>query len=162
MNVNDMQVEQTMPSTLSPFMKTLLAACQAAPSADNSQPCHIDWSPSKLVIRYDTERVSGLTFPFKSRATLLSAGGIIENISQCCEKYGVDMAAAYFPEDFSEKKIFSEIKLRSANHIVEKNVDDNLFFRHTNRFSYLKKKISQGIFENLSSMTVGSSRIKCF
>ncbi len=143
-------------------MKRLFSACQAAPSADNSQPCHIDWSPSKLILRYDVERVSGFTFPFESRATALSASGIIENIAQCYEKYGVDMAVTYFPVRTSDKEVFAEINLGKMRQFTDDIMTDSLFIRHTNRFSYKNKEVPKSIVDNTSSMTSSLSKITFF
>ena len=145
-----------------PFFRGLLAACQAAPSADNSQPCHVDCYASKVVIRYDSERVSGFTFPFKSQATLLSAGGVIENIAQYCEQAGVNIAITYLPANSLNKEVFAEIAIELTGQFSCADITSFPFFRHTNRFAYQKKAIPQDMVDKLESMVVGSSKIQVF
>jgi len=153
------QTGQSSGATSIPFMNTLFAAIQAAPSADNAQPCHIDWSPSKLILRYDSERVSGVTFPFESRATLLSAGAVIENIAQCCEQAGVAMRVTYFPVETPASKVFAEIALEEIDNISDVSIKSPLFFRQTNRFAYKKKAIPQDAVDELMTMVIGTSKV---
>lgn len=155
-----MQTRQSTEAISIPFIKRLFAACQAAPSADNSQPCHIDWSPPKLILRYDAERVSGVTFPFGSRATLLSAGGVIENIAQCCEQAGVAMSVTYFPADSFVSEVFAEITLEETDQLCDAGLKPPLFSRHTNRFAYKKKGIPPSVVDELTAMVVGKSKVK--
>ncbi len=145
--------------TLPLFLKSVLASCQAAPSADNSQPCHIDWCPPKLVLRYDTERVSGLTFPAESQATLLSVGAMVENIIQCCDFAENNPEVAIFPEDASAD-VFVEINLNDADLSVSVNKQLPLFSRHTNRFVYKREAISQAIIKEVGRLESGGAKIR--
>lgn len=142
------------------FFKALFAAIQMAPSADNSQPCHIDWTASKIVLRYDSKRVSGVTFPFDSQATLLAAGAVIENIAQYCEQAGVIIEIMYFPASASVGEIFAEIVIKNMDAVSEADLTQPLFARHTNRFAYKKKAIPADVIDEMARMVVGQAQIK--
>jgi len=133
--------------------------CQSAPSADNSQPCHVDWHPPKLVLRYDTARVSGLTFPAESQATLLSVGATIENIIQCCDCAEVKAEVAIFPEDASAD-VFAEINLNDVDLSVSVDQQSPLFSRHTNRFAYKRVVIPQAIINEVAGLESEKAKIR--
>jgi len=133
--------------------------CQAAPSADNSQPCHVDWYPPKLVLRYDTERVRGLTFPAESQATLLSVGSTIENIIQYCDYAEVNAEVAIYPEG-APADVFAEINLNNLDLSVSVDQQFPLFSRHTNRFAYKKVVIPQAIISDVVGLESGGARVR--
>jgi len=137
----------------------LARCCRAAPSADNSQPCHVDWHGSKLLLRYDAERVSDYTFPAQSQATLLSVGAAIENISQCCEMDEADLEVSYFPDGVTAD-VFAEVSFSGDNLLARADLKHPLFLRHTNRFAYKKTPIPRLLIDQVERFRVGNASIR--
>lgn len=115
-----------------------------------------------LSIRYDTERVQKLTFPPKSPATLLSIGGVMENISQAAEFRGLslDMTSLHNTLDFPASYV--SIGIPDAETNDEQIEKHPLFLRHTNRFSFTKKPIPGAAINALTRLTEGNARIAVF
>jgi len=157
--MNNKQILQLDVSLIPPAIQCVLASSQAAPSADNSQPCHIDWCAPKLVLRYDAERVSGFTFPAQSQATLLSVGATIENIAQCYGGEWSNEDITCFPEG-AGSDVFAEIFIKNHNLLAVTDPQHPLFLRHTNRFAYKKVAVPQAIIKELIGFESGQSKIK--
>lgn len=143
-------------------IKNLAKSGHAAPSADNSQPWHFIWDGETISIKYDTERVQKLTFPPKSPATLLSIGGVIENILQAAafSSLSLDIDLLQNTLDFPESYVNIEISDAGKN---DQGIENHqLFQRHTNRFGFAKQPIPDDTIKNLTRLSEGSARIAVF
>jgi len=146
------------PNTLTYLVKS----GHAAPSADNSQPWHFVWDGETLSITYDTERVQDLTFPPRSPATLLSIGGVIENISQLSDFLGIPIKLNLFPDDPRVPNCYARFSIPDIENNTRNTGQHPLFHRHTNRFSYRKEGIATDIVQILTGLSEGKSRIRVF
>jgi len=115
-----------------------------------------------LSIKYDTERALGLTFPPRSPATLLSIGGVIENISQISISSEIPINLDLFPEDPDLPNCYARIGVPAIEKNTRQSRQHPLFQRHTNRFPYRKEQIATNIVQTLKGLSEGSSRIRVF
>jgi len=136
--------------TLSLFLNNLLTSYQAAPSADNSQPCCLSWEPPILTLRYDTERVGSYTFPYDSQAILLAAGAALENILRCCDDAGVGAEVTLFPEG-EGSNVYAEISLQGFEAVTNSVLPDFVAARHTNRHPYKKEAVPKRLADQVES-----------
>lgn len=140
----------------------LLQAAHAAPSADNSQPWHFFEAGNTLSITYDSARVHGLTFPAWEPATLLSMGGVIENIHRAARDSGTPINLELLPKDCPHEDCYARIELPSDGSLPAEQSDHPIFHRHTNRFRYAKKPIPSQVLDNLASSSEGSAHVLGF
>jgi len=138
----------------------LTAAIQQAPSADNSQPWKIVWMKNTISIQYDTERVSDLTFPADSPATLLGMGAAIENLYQAAASINIQIVTLPTHPFGLSNPIYFKAEIIDANSTVKfSDTVLPLFTRHTNRFSYFLKSIPQSNIKVLKNLTLPSISI---
>jgi hypothetical protein len=130
----------------------ITAACQA-PSADNSQPWHFTWDGLHLTLSYDVDRVSGQTFPSDDPATLLSVGGVIENLSQAADHIGLHIEE----ENISERELNTgtyfrySIEPENLTRLPDNYADLALFNRHTNRFPFNSNTVDESLTAAISA-----------
>lgn len=146
---------------MSTIAELIGAACQAAPSADNTQPCHCDWDGHNLNVRYDTPRVAGQTFAANSPATLLAAGAIIENVAQLANEHDIAINIEYWPEGPEQHEAIARIQLPN-NGAISHTADGHYLARHTNRLPYHTRAIESEVVDQLSAMTAGTAGIQVF
>ncbi len=144
------------------FSGLLAQACQAAPSADNSQPCCFDWDGDNLTIRYDAARVAANTFPPDNPATLLTVGAIIENISQLLEAAGGSTKVTYWPKGKSHSTVYAEVGLKIPDGFNLPRTPHAWLERHTNRHPYRNTPLPPELICTLGNLTEGDSSIKTF
>ena len=127
-----------MPSKPNRTVNFLVTAALQAPSADNSQPWHFNWDGSDLAVNYDADRVAGLTFPSNDPATLLSVGGVIENLTQAAAHLGLRIEPGELAATDSKAAIHVRMKLgpEEPAELPCTGRDLPLFHRHTNRLSF--------------------------
>jgi len=127
-----------MPANPIYTVKFLVTAALQAPLADNSQPWHFTWDGTYLDLSYDTDRVSGLTFRADDPATLLSVGGVIENLTQVAGYLGLCIQHEEMSE--TDLRVGTYFRLRlEPKELAElpRDCDDlPLFHRHTNRLPF--------------------------
>jgi hypothetical protein len=105
------------------IIEKLISLAHTAPSADNAQPWHFIWDGEYLRIKYDSQRVTGKTFPANSPATLLSMGTVIEIIMGAASQWKLDAALElneYLPDEHGE---YAKIRIRQGNSTTR---DDSL------------------------------------
>ena len=142
------------------FKDQLAASIQQSTSADNTQPWKLVWNKNILSIQYDTERVSGLTFPADNPATLLAMGAAIENLYQAAACANIHLQALPTPSFNLSQPVYFKAEITDANSTVKFSDTDFPFFnRHTNRFSYLPKSIPQSNIKVLKNLTLNSISI---
>lgn len=135
-------------------------AC-SAPSADNTQPWRVEWDGDSLRIRYDRPRVNGQTFPAENPASLLSIGGLIENIDTLARAWGLEPALelAEDPGAHSDA-LYARIALQAAEQ--PPGEDDEIvravLQRHTNRAAFAPTPLPDALLDDVSGQRLGSAR----
>jgi len=142
------------------LVKQLVKSAHAAPSGDNTQPWHFDWDGHSLIIRYDTNRVRGKTFPQKSAATHIAIGSLIENIHQFSMGANISYDLSLWPEHSEKLTAYAVISNIRANAHISENSKHPLFKRHTNRFPYKKDSVSESTIKLMTNSTEGDARIQ--
>jgi len=130
----------------------ITAACQA-PSADNSQPWHFTWDGIYLTLTYDIDRVSGQTFQSDDPATLLSVGGVIENLTQAAVHIGLHIQEENVSERALNSGTYFRYRMEPENFTKLPNNFTNLslFYRHTNRFSFNSNAVDDCLTASIST-----------
>ncbi|PID43552.1 MAG: hypothetical protein CSB48_05680 [Proteobacteria bacterium] len=113
-----------------------------------------------LEISYDHKRVAGVTFPPDNQATLLSLGGIVENIAQLCECAGESIGIHFQKPEQGNPSVILDIPEETA--FSSQPDDMAIFQRHTNRFAYKKDPLPENILASLPSLATGNTRISAF
>lgn len=144
----------TSRSDIPPMIRMLAMAGHSAPSADNSQPWRFCWDGSNLIVKYDTDRVSGKTFGPEEHATLLGMGAVKENILQMAAFLDIDVVQV--ETNTTDPYFRFEFKLSDRENIPTR--EQPLFQRHTNRFPYGSDAIPNDIIESLIGMSQGQCR----
>ncbi|PIE20745.1 MAG: hypothetical protein CSA61_00890 [Neptuniibacter caesariensis] len=138
----------------------LAQAFQAAPSADNSQPYMGEWHGKTLCIHYDHKRVADTTFPADSPATLLSLGGIIENMAQLCKSAGVEVDVHL--QNLEQSNPSAILSIPGDLSLPPKCGNLAIFARHTNRFAYKKTPLPADLLAALSQLAYNTTRVSLF
>ncbi len=144
------------------FSELLAQACQAAPSADNSQPCCFEWDGDILTIRYDTARVATTTFPADNPATLLTVGAIIENISQLSNSLSCGIKITNWPEGEENPTVYVRIAIEKPAGLGDKSGRHTWLERHTNRLPYRSTALPAELIHALGNLTEGNSCVKTY
>lgn len=137
----------------------LIRAGHAAPSADNSQPWHFHLYGENLFINYDAPRVQGLTFPAWAPATLLSIGGVIENISQAASGPGLALRINPLPNECPLPDCYAQIEVPNYPPPDRNQEQHRLFQRHTNRFRFKNTPVPIDVLNSLESMAEGDAKV---
>ena len=141
-----------------PIVKFLVKAALQAPSADNSQPWHFTWDGSYLGFCYDVNRVSGLTFQPDDPATLLSVGGVIENLNQAADYLGLHLEQMKMSDNELNAGTYFRVQLKPdefaefPDSVIPDSVNEiPLFRRHTNRFSFNNIAIQKDLLTSITN-----------
>jgi len=137
----------------------LIRCGHAAPSADNSQPWHFFWDGSKVLLDYDTQRALGTTFGPHDPATLLTMGGVLENMLQGASENRWPVSVTLFPRSKNVRYAAIEPLDVAAEPA---RTESSLFQRHTNRFPYRKEGIESRIMRELHDLGEGGAHLKIF
>lgn len=143
-------------------VKSLAEAGHTAPSADNSQFWHFYYDGESLTINYDNQRVKGLTFPAWAPATLLSIGGVIENVLQAAEALELPIEAEILPSDSAMPDCYARFPLQDTGEPHRDLTGHAIFGRHTNRFRFNTKSIPEEIHVRLEQLSEGTARALSF
>lgn len=144
---------------LNPLLYALISAAHSAPSADNSQPWHFYWSGNNLSVAYDHNRVDGQTFPAWAPATLLSIGGVIENLAKASEAMELATSLEILPQDCAIPACYVRISAGEPEKTDQDPKQNLLLGRHTNRFRFAKTPIPAEILETLSQSGEGDAHV---
>jgi len=142
-----------------PSVLYLIRCGHAAPSADNSQPWHFFWDGSKVLLDYDTQRALGTTFGPHDPATLLTMGGVLENMLQGASENRWPVSVTLFPRSKNVRYAAIEPLDVAAEPA---RTESSLFQRHTNRFPYRKEGIESRIMRELHDLGEGGAHLKIF
>jgi len=137
----------------------LIKVTSLAPTADNSQPFRYSWDGNNLKLSFDTTTSKGKTFNYKSPATLLSVGSIVEHIHQF---FSYNTHQYKIKTDIDNPKCILNINADLNNRKLELPNHHPIFLRHTNRFSFNKKHIKASSIKSISNITIGRSRALTF
>ena len=146
------------------IIDTLIFAGQQAPSADNSQPWRFCPFENKIAVEYDAERLAGMTFGPNEPATLMSIGGVLENMLQAADFIGAQV----------DWRLGDETEVQNGSPYFTLTLDHGadqldaglpfsehpLFGRHTNRFPYRTNPIPSEITADVDKLRVGKASIK--
>jgi hypothetical protein len=147
-----------MPDTLKII---LTKAIQQSPSADNSQPWHITWQDSTLILTYDTKRVADKTFPANSPAILLSMGAALENLKQVTAITNTDVQIELSSQIDTSLPYYFKAHFQQADLNRQIQADlSAVFNRHTNRLSFSPEPISDDVLIALNKFTAGKAKIR--
>jgi hypothetical protein len=142
----------------SPAIQRLIDAGHAAPSADNSQPWRFCWDGKYLAVNYDGSRVAGKTFGPKEHATLLAMGALKENVLQMATFLGLEVEQTHSEEE----KNYFQFEIKPQDRDISRAHQHPLFQRHTNRWPYDNKPISDRIIDSINNMSQGECRALVF
>ena len=146
------------------ILDLLILAGRQAPSADNSQPWRFRYYDNKIAIEYDAERLAGRTFGANEPASLLSLGGVLENIQQAADFIGVDVTWHLKDEESVTNEVAHLIlPLGWNDKQFEPEFDFSvhpLFSRHTNRFPYQANLIPSTLISGMNTLREGTAHIK--
>jgi hypothetical protein len=140
-------------------VRKLAELAHTAPSADNSQPWRLSWDGETLAIAYDTERVSGKTFPADSPATLLSIGAVVENIITVATDWDLQPQLEYREKLPSTEGEYARIHFLGSDQDNAKiGTDHCVSRRHCNRRKYTKTPVPITVSKALITLREGASR----
>ena len=142
------------------FLRLLVAAAQAAPSADNNQPHHFHWDGETLAVFYDAARVSGYTFAATSPATLMALGAIAENIRQLADFTEVSIDVAVQGEACERLDVRPAEAAGLSPSTLAAAARLPLFERHTNRAAYRKTPVEPRVLDAVAVMAEGAARVR--
>jgi nitroreductase len=144
-------------------IERLISLAHTAPSADNTQPWHFVWDEEYLHIKYDSQRVTGKTFPADSPATLLSIGAMIEIMMEAASAWRLD-ASLELNKDLPDKHDeYARIRIRPGSSIAHSDtLPQPASLRHTNRLAYLKRAIPHEIQTAQKQLKEGNARLSFF
>lgn len=136
-----------------PYVKFLVSAGLQAPSADNLQPWHFTWDGNCLALNYDTDRVAGQTFQSGDPATLLSAGGVIENLVQATRHLGLQIQAEKIRETDLKTGTYFRMRPDPKGFTLSSDRfgDLPLFHRHTNRLAFKNEALDRDLLDLITA-----------
>lgn len=138
-------------------------AAHKSPSADNSQPWHLTWQNNVLSVKYDTQRIASKTFAPDNPAIFLTMGAILENLIQASLAINWPVAWEIAKTFDPDEPIYFNVIAKQINRSI--NLPEEpvpLFYRHTDRFSYQKKKLPDSQIRLLKKLTNASTRVMVF
>jgi len=129
------------------LIEKLLRAANRAPSGDNIQPWRFFINDE--MTRIDLFKIfdPDIYIDYKSRATLVAHGAVIENIHIAAQELGIVLEMSLFPEEENKDHI-----ARFNLHTVSPKphpLYDAIFQRRTNRYHYNKKPVKKDILDSL-------------
>lgn len=146
-----------------PVKALLLKAIQQAPSADNSQPWHVNWqNENEFDLVYDAKRVAGRTFPADSPAILLSMGAVLENIRQITSKLNIEPEINYPKQIDLDLPVYFKVKFKKSD--INKDLNGistqsfSVFSRHTNRLPYSSEALSEEVISMFNDNSYGQAK----
>jgi len=133
----------------------LIAAGQAAPSADNSQPWCFSWQDGELALYYCPDDAAAKVFGADRHCERLTMGAVVENIIQAANSAGLNADWNLTPDgpQYIRAAIdpFAPVTDALRHHPV--------FNRHTNRLAYRSEPVPDQVLTNLSSLTEADCRL---
>ncbi|WP_026610915.1 nitroreductase family protein [Methylocaldum szegediense] len=111
-----------------------------------------------ISVEYDIDRLKGTTFGPGEPATLLSVGGVLENMLQACGVLGLEVVCS---RDGDSSAYFT-LAVTSQDEAVSPAsfTDHPLFKRHTNRFPYTPDPIPAEIIQEITGLREGTAQVK--
>ncbi|WP_426194774.1 hypothetical protein [Massilia sp. DWR3-1-1] len=136
------------------FIEQLAAIGALAPSADNSQGWHMDWSADTLALRHMSRHAGTNVFGARSHATLLGVGALAENLDMALVANGVggqwQWRAA--PDD-----TYASLRLECIP--ASFTAPAGPAARHTNRLPYTRAALPAALVARLAVDVQGGNRI---
>ena len=133
----------------------LIAAGQAAPSADNSQPWCFSWRDGELALDYCPDEAAAKVFGADRHCERLTMGAVVENLIQAANSAGLNVAW--------NLTLDGPQYIRAAIDPVAPVTDalrhHPVFNRHTNRLAYRSEPIPDQVLTNLSSLVEAECRL---
>lgn len=148
-----------MDAAIDPHLKRLIQAGHQAASADNSQPWRFAYDRKYLYIQYDEQRSRDTTFPHDSPATLLSIGGVIENICRESSQSKGSFSLELFPRECPLHSCYAMFSLQEIDLLETPRETSVSGLRHTNRFPFKKDEIHAATLRDLTGLSQGTARI---
>lgn len=150
-----------MTHTAADTIRALLETARRAPSADNMQPLHYHWDGQRLALRYDRERVGGITFAAGAPATLLAVGCALELILETATARGLEPQLAMaptLPDAGLEYGAFTFRQLPGADTspLASSPAPES---RHTNRGPFTREPLPEPLVAGVDGMRQGQARI---
>jgi hypothetical protein len=136
----------------------LINAGRQAPSADNYQPWRFRVLENTISVEYDIDRLDGTTFGPCEPATLLSMGGVLENMLQACGVLGLEVACSR--EGGSSAYFTLAVTFPDETVSLASFTNHPLFKRHTNRFPYRPDPIPAEIIQEVTGLREGTAQVK--
>jgi nitroreductase len=136
------------------FIDQLAATGALAPSADNSQPWHMDWSNGKLALRHVVRHAATNVFHARSHATLLGLGALAENLDMTLVANGV--SGQWQWQDNSDGT-YATLALDPVPAAFTAPAGPAA--RHTNRLPFTKAAVPPALVARLTASNQGGNRI---
>lgn len=143
---------------LPPIVQFLVAAGQAAPSADNSQPWRFHWHDGRLTLYFQPDEIAAEVFGGDRHCEHLTMGAVTENLLQAARHAGLDIDWKQNSNgpDYLSGNIDPETPAPDAAR------DHPLFKRHTNRLAYRNTPVDTEILDELAVMSEDDCRLLLF
>lgn len=141
------------------LLTLVIAAAQASPTADNTQPFSYEWQNHSLLVSYDTERVGHRTFAAESPATALALGCVLENLTQLAALCHLRLERSFPTTSPLPLSLTLTPTLPLSAQELNQAGNAPLFKRHTNRFKYLNTKLDTDTLDAALGLQAGAARI---
>ncbi|MDP3996640.1 MAG: hypothetical protein Q8P86_03035 [bacterium] len=124
-------------------LKVILSEAVYAPSGDNLQPWHFEFSRQSGVLKVFADlKKDNFVLNFRWRGTYIAVGALLENISITSKKNGFTARIKLFPDGQSQPNFIAEI-LFEKNDPDEDELYEFIRSSRTNRRPYEKDPISE-------------------
>lgn len=144
-----------------PVPTRLLEAAHSAPSADNSQPWRFVWDGTHLELLFGGDAREEALFGPASPATLLTIGGVVENLFAAAQLLGYDLSreAAELP-DYSAGR-YLRVAVKGTPKPDGADIRP-ILSRHTNRFAYRSDALPPSAREAITGLNEPPARLLYF
>jgi hypothetical protein len=136
------------------FISQVAAVGAQAPSADNCQPCQLGWNGQALEIAFVQRHAATNVFDADSHATLLSVGGVAENLQMALEANGVTGDWQWTGNQALPYARFPLASLPAAFVAPEGPAQ-----RHTNRLPFRRDALEPRALAHVTAAREGGNRI---
>jgi hypothetical protein len=143
-------------------IESLLEAARWAASPDNMQPWRFRWDGVTLRLMFAGHGDNEGAFGIDSPATLLTFGGVIENVTRMAEAIGCQLYdAVTFPPDDDKNCVFRcRIEATAPGAPPAGWRSHPLFGRHTNRLPYSDRPLPEQTAADMAALAQGEARCR--
>jgi len=136
-------------------VRYLIAAGQAAPSADNSQPWCFRWYDGVLSLSFRPQEAAAKVFGEDRHCEHLTMGVVCENLVQAAQAAGLTVDWTFNPggPDYLSAAINAETSVTDA---LKRH---SLFDRHTNRLAYQRQPIDRATLMSVAALREADCRL---